>query len=62
MFWTGAEKEINGVRGPRNIKEATARINEIRARLVAMGIRAAPIQPDWCVFRAGMCFDEPSDD
>ena len=32
-----------------NINKALVRLNDLRARMVARGIRASPLQPYWCI-------------
>ncbi len=36
-------------------KNAFARLNELRYRLVDRGVKAIALQPHWCVLRAGEC-------
>ncbi|KZO96762.1 glycoside hydrolase family 20 protein [Calocera viscosa TUFC12733] len=52
VFWTGA----NGPDGlPRNSTEALARLHDVRYRMVARGINAINLQPQWCALRPGDC-------
>ncbi|KZO96763.1 glycoside hydrolase family 20 protein [Calocera viscosa TUFC12733] len=52
VFWTGA----NGPDGlPRNSSEALARLHDVRYRMVARGINAINLQPEWCALRPGEC-------
>ncbi|KZT59402.1 glycoside hydrolase family 20 protein [Calocera cornea HHB12733] len=52
VFWTGA----NGPDGlPRNSTEALARLHDVRYRMVARGINAINLQPEWCALRPGDC-------
>lgn len=51
LFWTGA-----GAEGfPRNAQTALPRMHDIRYRLVDRGVRAVPLQPEWCALRPGVC-------
>ncbi|EJU02942.1 N-acetylhexosaminidase [Dacryopinax primogenitus] len=52
VFWTGA----NGPDGlPRNSSEALERLHDVRYRMVARGINAINLQPEWCALRPGEC-------
>jgi hexosaminidase len=54
VFWSGG-----GAKGfPRDPISAVGRINDVRYRLDARGIRAVPIQPEWCALRPGECLLE----
>ena len=52
VFWTGE----NGPDGqPRNSTEAIIRLLDIRYRMVARGINAINIQPEWCYKNPNKC-------
>ena len=52
VFWTGA----NLPNGPaRNVLNAMPRLHDLRFRMVQRGIKAIPLQPQWCVLRDGAC-------
>lgn len=51
IWWTG--EEVNG--GKRDKVEALGRMIDLRWRLVEMGVRAEPLQPQWCAERIGQC-------
>ncbi len=51
VWWSG---ETAGGK-KRDKVEALARMLELRWRMVAMGVRAEPLQPMWCALRAGEC-------
>lgn len=48
------ESQAGGMR-ERTLVEATPRLNELRDRLVARGVRAVPLQPRWCVSHPESC-------
>ncbi|EIW67123.1 hypothetical protein TREMEDRAFT_34372 [Tremella mesenterica DSM 1558] len=48
VFWTGGPY-------PLDSKVAMERMNDIRYRLVSLGISASPVQPHWCALRPGSC-------
>lgn len=51
VFWTGG-----GAKGfPLSAVSATGRLHDIRYRIVDKGVRAIPIQPEWCALRPGLC-------
>ena len=52
IFWTGA-KLPNG--SPLDGTEALPRLHELRFRMVQRGVRAIPLQPQWCAVRPGLC-------
>lgn len=39
--------------GSVDAREALARFQDMRYRLVSKGIRASPLQPHWCAIRPG---------
>lgn len=51
VWWSG--EVANGKK--RDKIEALARMLELRWRLVAMGVKAEPLQPLWCAVRPGSC-------
>ncbi|SPO21309.1 probable putative exochitinase [Ustilago trichophora] len=51
IFWTG--EQVNGVK--RDANEALPRMMDLRWRLKEMGVKAEPLQPQWCAERPGMC-------
>lgn len=55
VFWTGKKKTYNGKQTPLDLIEATKRLNELRYRFVARGVRATPVQPQWCLKNSGSC-------
>lgn len=55
VFWTGQSAKVNGQKHKRNLKDALPRLLELRGRLRSIGIRAAPLQPQWCAIRPGQC-------
>ncbi|KAL1405292.1 Glucosamine-6-phosphate isomerase (Glucosamine-6-phosphate deaminase) (GNPDA) (GlcN6P deaminase) [Vanrija albida] len=51
VLWTGG-----GDGGfPLSAVAVTARLQDIRYRIVDRGVRAVPIQPEWCALRPGQC-------
>lgn len=54
VFWTGAAGTANGT-FPRSSIEAFPRMHDIRYRIVDSGVRAAPLQPEYCALRPGAC-------
>lgn len=50
-LWSGNRDES----GKKRLAEAAERLNEWRYRMVERGIRAEPIQPQWCIHNPGMC-------
>lgn len=48
VIWTGQEKKVGQTTSKLDLFEATARLNDLRARLVAKGIYATPLHPQWC--------------
>ncbi|TBU57872.1 N-acetylhexosaminidase [Dichomitus squalens] len=58
VFWTGATLPDGSPRlGPNATsgRNALARLNELRYRLVDRGVSAIALQPKWCVLRPGEC-------
>lgn len=51
IWWTG--ETVDGKK--RDKVEALARMLDLRWRLVALGVKAEPLQPQWCATRPGMC-------
>ncbi|KAL1406042.1 Glucosamine-6-phosphate isomerase (Glucosamine-6-phosphate deaminase) (GNPDA) (GlcN6P deaminase) [Vanrija albida] len=51
LFWSGPG--ANGY--PRSVLEALPRMHDIRYRILDRGVRAAPLQPEWCALRPGVC-------
>lgn len=51
IFWSG--EKVAGV--DRDKVEALPRMMDLRWRLVAMGVKAEPLQPQWCAERVGQC-------
>nr|VWO99137.1 Trehalose-6-phosphate synthase (EC (UDP-glucose-glucosephosphate glucosyltransferase) [Ganoderma boninense] len=58
VFWTG-ETLPDGISrlGPNvtSGRNALARLNELRYRLVDRGVKAIALQPKWCALRPGEC-------
>ena len=52
VFWTGALLPDGS---PRNVSSALPRLHEMRFRMVNRGIKAIPLQPEWCAIRPGLC-------
>ncbi|KAF7365597.1 Beta-hexosaminidase [Mycena venus] len=52
IFWTGATRPDGA---PLEGTEALPRLHELRYRMVQRGVRAIPLQPQWCVLRPGLC-------
>ncbi|KAJ6622729.1 N-acetylhexosaminidase [Mycena sp. CBHHK59/15] len=52
IFWTGARLPDGS---PLDGSEALPRLHELRYRMVQRGVRAIPLQPQWCVLRPGLC-------
>jgi hexosaminidase len=52
VFWTGAMLPDGS---PRNVTEALPRLHDIRYRMVQRGVRAIPLQPEWCALRPNAC-------
>ncbi|CAK9786847.1 putative beta-hexosaminidase precursor [Cutaneotrichosporon oleaginosum] len=46
LWWSG---------GPGDTINALPRMHDMRYRLLGRGVRAAPLQPEWCALRAGAC-------
>lgn len=55
VFWTGADFTENKQNRKRSVVDALPRLLESRDRLRLMGIRASPLQPQWCAFHPGQC-------
>lgn len=55
VFWTGESAKVNGSKQKRTATDALPRLLEARGRLRSIGIRAAPLQPQWCTIRPGQC-------
>ena len=52
IWWTGEEVE----KGKKRDKvEALGRMIDLRWRMVELGVRAEPLQPQWCADRIGEC-------
>ncbi|KAL5523179.1 NAG1_1 [Sanghuangporus sanghuang] len=51
VFWTGGTVADGGL----NVTEALSRLHEMRYRMVQRGVRAIPLQPEWCALRPGEC-------
>ncbi|KAL5522576.1 hypothetical protein ACEPAG_8593 [Sanghuangporus baumii] len=51
VFWTGGTVTDGGL----NVTEALSRLHEMRYRMVQRGVRAIPLQPEWCALRPGEC-------
>ncbi|KAH8114178.1 N-acetylhexosaminidase, partial [Phellopilus nigrolimitatus] len=51
VFWTGGSVAS----GSLNISEALPRLHAMRFRMVQRGVRAIPLQPEWCALRPGAC-------
>ncbi|KAJ1030011.1 hypothetical protein NDA16_000924 [Ustilago loliicola] len=51
IWWTG--EQVNGVQ--RDKVEALGRMMDLRWRMVEMGVKAEPLQPQWCAERVGQC-------
>ena len=51
VFWSGGKS--NGM--PLNVSMTLPRLHDIRFRMVQRGVRAIPLQPEWCALRAGAC-------
>ncbi|KAJ6554910.1 beta-hexosaminidase [Mycena vulgaris] len=52
VFWTGAKLPDGS---PLDGTKALPRLHELRYRMVQRGVRAIPLQPQWCVLRPGLC-------
>lgn len=52
VFWTGAK---HGIGQARSAKEALPRLHEWRFRAVERGVKAIPLQPEWCARHPGKC-------
>ncbi|WVQ81171.1 hypothetical protein IAT38_003293 [Cryptococcus sp. DSM 104549] len=51
VFWSGPSADGK----PRSSIAALPRMHDIRYRMVAQGVRAAPLQPHWCALRPDTC-------
>lgn len=51
VFWTGGMS--NNM--PLNVSSALPRLHDIRYRMVQRGVKAIPLQPEWCALRPGAC-------
>jgi len=52
VFWTGATLPDGN---SHNVAEALPRLHDIRYRMVQRGVRAIPLQPEWCALRPNAC-------
>lgn len=46
IFWHGHGSDLG---------DALARLHALRYRMARRGVRAAPLQPEWCALRPGRC-------
>ncbi|KAL5501845.1 NAG1_3 [Sanghuangporus vaninii] len=51
VFWSGGVS--NGI--ALNVSSALPRLHDIRFRMVQRGVKATPLQPEWCAVRPGSC-------
>ncbi|GJE96907.1 glycoside hydrolase family 20 protein [Phanerochaete sordida] len=51
VFWSGGVS--NGA--ALNASDALPRLHDIRFRMVQRGVKAIPLQPEWCALRPGAC-------
>ncbi|KAG8214807.1 glycoside hydrolase family 20 protein [Butyriboletus roseoflavus] len=51
IFWSA--KQPTGA--PLNVTEALPRLHDVRYRMVQRGVRAIPLQPQWCALRPDAC-------
>ncbi|KAI0321327.1 N-acetylhexosaminidase [Amylostereum chailletii] len=47
VFWTGSRRG--------NVSVALPRLHDVAFRMVQRGVRAIPLQPEWCALRPGVC-------
>ncbi|KAJ2924120.1 hypothetical protein H1R20_g12963, partial [Candolleomyces eurysporus] len=52
IFWTGPRHPSGQF---RTVAEALHRLHDVRFRMVQRGVRAIPLQPQWCALRPGQC-------
>ncbi|KZP19300.1 glycoside hydrolase family 20 protein [Athelia psychrophila] len=52
IFWTGDTLPSGG---PLSGSTALPRLHDLRYRMVQRGVRAIPLQPQWCALRPGVC-------
>ncbi|KAJ2924124.1 hypothetical protein H1R20_g12964, partial [Candolleomyces eurysporus] len=52
VFWTGPHHPSGQF---RTVAEALHRLHDVRFRMVQRGVRAIPLQPQWCALRPGQC-------
>lgn len=52
VFWTGATLPDGS---PRNVSSALPRLHDLRYRMVQNGVKAIPLQPQWCALRPNLC-------
>ena len=51
LFWTGGTL----ANGRLDVREALARIHDVRYRMLARGLNAIDLQPEWCALRPEKC-------